>query len=63
MYNWSTRKKGQNRKHILENNGHNFSNSDENYTSRDPGISMSLNQHKHEEKHIKTHYNQITKNQ
>lgn len=46
---------------ILENNGQNFFSSDENCTSRDPGISMSL-KYKHEEKHIKTCYNQITRN-
>lgn len=60
MYNWNARKKGQNRKYFRKN-GQNFFSSDENCTSRDPGISVSL-KYKHEEKHIKTCYNQITKN-
>ena len=38
----------QHRKSILENNGHSFCISNENYTSKDPGISISPNQHKHE---------------
>lgn len=44
---------------ILENNGQISSSSDENCTSRDPSVSLK---YKHEEKHIKTCYNQITKN-